>query len=50
VYFDRRPGLVASPIQAYLELARGDKREKKTADQVRRVILGRRVQPSRGEE
>ena len=24
VYFDRRPGLVASPIQAYLELATGD--------------------------
>src|SRR5207302_826841 len=28
VYFDRRPGLVASPIQSYLELLKGDKREK----------------------
>src|SRR5581483_472826 len=50
VYFDRRPGLVASPIQTYLELARGDKREKETADQVRRVILGQRAQTSGGEE
>jgi hypothetical protein len=49
LYFDRRPGLVASPIQTYLELARGDKREKETADQVRRVILGDTVPPSRGE-
>jgi hypothetical protein len=40
VYFDRRPGLVASPIQTYLELLAGDKRERETADQVRRVILG----------
>jgi hypothetical protein len=39
VYFDRRPGLVASPIQTYLELANGDKRERETAEQVRRVIL-----------
>jgi hypothetical protein len=50
VYFDRRPGLVASPIQAYLELARGDKREKETADQLRRLILGQQTQASRGEE
>jgi hypothetical protein len=40
VYFDRRPNLVASPIQTYLELVNGDKRERETADQVRRVILG----------
>lgn len=40
VYFDRRPGLIASPIQAYLELLAGDKREREAADQVRRVILG----------
>jgi hypothetical protein len=40
VYFDRRPGLWASPIQSYLELIHGDKRERETADQVRRVILG----------
>jgi hypothetical protein len=38
-YFDRRPGLVASSIQTYLELAAGDKRDRETADQVRRVIL-----------
>jgi hypothetical protein len=41
VYFDRRPGLLASPIQTYLELAKGDKREQETAEQVRRVVLGR---------
>jgi hypothetical protein len=40
VYFDRRPGLVTSPLQTYLELVRGDKREKEAADLVRRVILG----------
>lgn len=39
VYFDRRAGLVASPIQSYLELLGGDKRERETATQVRRVIL-----------
>jgi hypothetical protein len=50
VYFDRRPGLIASPIQTYLELARGDQREKETADQVRRLILGRRDRASGGEE
>jgi hypothetical protein len=43
VYFDRREGLVASPVQTYLELATGEKREKETADQVRRFILS---QPS----
>jgi hypothetical protein len=40
VYFDRRPVLVASPIQSYLELTQGDTRERETAEQVRRVILG----------
>lgn len=39
VYFDRRPWLVASPIQAYLELATGDKRSQETAEQLRRTIL-----------
>ena len=39
VYFDRRPGLVASPVQTYLELATGEKREKETAEQVRRFLL-----------
>jgi hypothetical protein len=50
VYFDRRAGLVASPIQSYLELVKGDKREKETADQVRRVILGQPTRASRGEK
>jgi hypothetical protein len=39
-YFDRRKGLAASPIQTYLELFSGEKRERETAEQVRRVILG----------
>jgi hypothetical protein len=39
VYFDRRSKLLASPIQTYLELATGEKREKETAEQVRRFIL-----------
>jgi len=41
VYYDRRPELVASPVQVYLELASGEKREKETADQVRRFILSK---------
>jgi hypothetical protein len=49
VYFDRRPNLVASPIQTYLELVSGDKRDRETADQVRRVILGQLAQAPRGE-
>jgi hypothetical protein len=47
VYFDRRPGLWASPIQAYLELLAGDKRERETADQVRRAILAPLAQGGR---
>ena len=39
VYFDTRDRLAASPIQTYLELMRGDKREQDTAEQVRRMIL-----------
>jgi hypothetical protein len=39
VYFDARPGLVASPVQVYLELMAGDKRTRETAEQVRRAIL-----------
>jgi hypothetical protein len=31
----------ASPVQAYLELASGDKRQKETADQVREYVLRR---------
>ena len=37
VYFDRRSRLIASPVQVYLELATGEKREKETADQVGRI-------------
>ena len=42
VYFDvRRSGGVpfASPIQAYIELATGDKREQDTSSQIRSLIL-----------
>jgi hypothetical protein len=39
VYFDRRSGLLAAPVQCFLELAKGDKRDKETADQVRRLLL-----------
>jgi hypothetical protein len=42
VYFDleRRDGYpVASPVQTYLELMRGDKRERETAEQVEEQIL-----------
>jgi len=39
VYFDARDNLVASPVQTYLELMRGDKREQETAEQVRKAIL-----------
>ncbi len=47
VFFDQRPGLVASPIQAYLELATGDKRSKETAEQIRRLILTNLVEAKR---
>jgi hypothetical protein len=40
VYFDRRDDLTASPVQAFVELSAGDKRDRETADQVRGVILG----------
>ncbi len=38
-YYDMRDDLAASPIQCYLELQAGDKREKETAGQVRRRLL-----------
>lgn len=47
VYFDRRPQLVASPLQTYLELATGEKREKETAEQVRRFILSQSTDTKR---
>lgn len=39
VYFDARADLAASPIQCFLELQRGDKREQDAADQVRKLLL-----------
>jgi hypothetical protein len=39
VYFDKRSNSVASPIQTYLELVKGDKRERETAEQVKKVIF-----------
>jgi hypothetical protein len=39
VYFDARPNLGASPIQAWLEMASGDKRQKEVAGQIRSAIL-----------
>jgi hypothetical protein len=39
VYFDRREDLTASPVQTFLELSRGDKRDQETAAQVRRVVM-----------
>ena len=39
VYFDRRETLIASPVQTFLELSSGDKRDQETAGDVRRVIL-----------
>ena len=47
VYFDAQPGesfLWASPIQVYLELMAGDKRDRETAEQVRALILKRTAQ------
>jgi hypothetical protein len=38
-YFDARPKLAASPIQAWLEMASGDKRQKEAAEQIRRGLL-----------
>jgi hypothetical protein len=39
VYFDRRGDLTASPVQTFLELTAGDKRDQETAEQVRAVIM-----------
>jgi hypothetical protein len=39
VYFDRRDDLLSSPVQTFLELSRGDKRDQETAGDVRRVIM-----------
>ncbi len=38
VYFDARPKLAASPIQAFLEMASGDKRQKEVAERIRSAI------------
>jgi len=42
VYFDARDDLAASPVQTYLELMQGDKREHETAEQLRKSILRKR--------
>jgi len=39
VYFDARSSWIASPIQAWLEMASGDKRQKQTAEQIYNGIL-----------
>ncbi len=39
VYFDARDDLAASPVQTYLELMQGDKREQQTAEQLRKTIF-----------
>jgi len=39
VYFDARPNLIASPIQAWLEMTSGDKRQKEVAEQIRNGII-----------
>jgi hypothetical protein len=39
VYFDRRPRLAASPIQSWLEMASGDKRQKEVAAQIQGLLL-----------
>lgn len=38
-YFDRRSGLAASPVQTYLELAAGEKRDREAAAQIREGLL-----------
>lgn len=39
VYFDPRPRMTASPIQSWLEMASGDKRQKEVAVQIRDLLL-----------
>ena len=46
VYFDRRDDLIASQVQTFLELSSGDKRDRETADQVRKVILTGPTRPT----
>ena len=41
VYFDRRPKLAASPIQTWLEMASGDKRQKEVARQIWNLLMNR---------
>lgn len=45
VYFDRRGDLTASPVQTFLELSNGDKRDQETAAQVRKVVIGESPTP-----
>ena len=39
VYFDQRDNLLASPIQSYLELMRGDKRDCQAAEMIAETLL-----------
>jgi hypothetical protein len=39
VCFDMRDDIIASPLQSYLELNAGDKRERETAEQIRQRLL-----------
>ena len=48
VYFDRRESFLASPVQTFLELRAGDKRDQETADQVRRFVLNEVVRAAGG--
>lgn len=41
VFFDSQPDFAASPVQVFLELSNGDKRDRETAQDVRKVILKR---------
>lgn len=45
VYFDRRPELAASPIQSWLEMATGDKRQEESSEQIKQ-LLRKPVEPS----
>lgn len=46
VYFDPRPNQLASPIQSYLEMATGDKRQKEAAEQIKNAILNSTETPT----
>ncbi len=47
VYFDCRDPIDASPLQSFLELASGDKRQRETAEQIRQRLLDACPRPGR---